>query len=287
MFLLNRGYELTDAGEETPLAGLQHPALDIGEATEVGMDESLEGLLRSVEAPFDLGGRGAEGRGVLVAGLGSSGKRIPQQRLPADAVRHGPVGSHKGLGLAGGQGISGCHTGQSHLGAAIEGAELQSQRHRKPSVVETESELRGKTSGQCKTAFDPGLFSAEELRDRRRGELVLVGERGHHPGLVHGTRSPPRGIRREDTGLHGNTRYRLLHHGDLFQAFAFPATEPLESVDDLEASIRCPGHPERHGGQVDPRVGILSAERGKGGPQLVDGDEGNEAHRRGTSKGRT
>jgi hypothetical protein len=40
-FLLDVGWlvcELTDAGHEAPLAGLEHPALDVGEAREVGSD---------------------------------------------------------------------------------------------------------------------------------------------------------------------------------------------------------------------------------------------------------
>src|SRR6266540_51994 len=81
-FLLDLGYQLKDAGHEAPLAGLEHPSLHIGEALEVGVDEFLERLLRHVEPPFDLGGRGAEGRGVLVAGLGLGGGRAAGQNRP-------------------------------------------------------------------------------------------------------------------------------------------------------------------------------------------------------------
>jgi hypothetical protein len=114
-FLLNRGYELTDAGHEAPLAGLEHPALDVGEAREVGVDEFLERLLRGVESPFDLGGRGAQRRSVLVSGSGLGGEGIPEKSLPGDAVRRGPVGGHEGLGLRGPEGMPPYGIGQALL----------------------------------------------------------------------------------------------------------------------------------------------------------------------------
>jgi hypothetical protein len=286
-FLLDVACELKDAGHETPLAGLQHPPLDIGEAREVGVDEFLERLFRGVEPPFDLVGRHSQGRGVLVAGLGLSGERVPEKGLPSDAVRRGAVGRHEGLGLAGGQGVTGGRIGHPHLGPVIEGAELQSQRHRKPSAVEPESELRREAAGEGEATVDPRPFTAEELGDRGRGEIVIVGERGHDPGLVHWTRGLPGSVRGEDPGFHGDAGDRLLHHGDLFPTLAFPEDEPLEAVDDLEPSVRSPGHPQRHGGQVGPRIGMLPAERGEGGTQLVDGYEQDEVHRLWTSTGRT
>jgi hypothetical protein len=114
-FLLDLGYQLKDAGHEAPLAGLEHPPLHIGEALEVGVDEFLERLLRNVEPPFDFGGRGAEGRGALVAGLGLGGERVPEKRLPGNAVRRGAVGSQEGLRLAGAEGVPPDRIGQALL----------------------------------------------------------------------------------------------------------------------------------------------------------------------------
>jgi hypothetical protein len=125
-FLLDVGWlvrELTDAGEETPLAGLQHPALDVAEAPEVGVDEFLERLLRDVESPLDLGGRGAQRRGVLVARLGLGGKRVPEKRLPGDAVRRGPIGGHEGLRLRSPESMPSYGIGQTLLLGVAEGRE--------------------------------------------------------------------------------------------------------------------------------------------------------------------
>ncbi len=121
--LLQLVCELKDAGRQSPLPGFQYPALDIREAREVSADEFLERLFRGVEPPFDLGGRRAQGRGVLITGLRLGGERVPQERLSGDAVGRGAVGRHQGLRLAGGEGVTGSGIGQSHLGPALECAE--------------------------------------------------------------------------------------------------------------------------------------------------------------------
>jgi hypothetical protein len=168
MFLLDLGCELTDAGHEAPLAGLEHPALDVGEAREVGSDEFLEGLLRDVESPFDLGGCGAEGRGVLVARLGLGGERVPEKRLPGDAVRRGPVGCHEGLRLRGPESMPSYGVGQTLLLGVTKGREVQRHGEGEAPRIEPITQLRREAASQEEPALDPGLLSSEELRDRRR-----------------------------------------------------------------------------------------------------------------------
>jgi len=142
LFLLDLVCELKDAGHETPLAGLKHPALDIGEAREVGSDDLFERLLGGVESPFDLGGRGAEGRGVLVAGSGLGGERVPEKCLPGDAVRSGAVCSHEGLGLRGPECMPSYGFGQALLLGVTEGREAQRHGEGEAPGIEPLSQLR-------------------------------------------------------------------------------------------------------------------------------------------------
>lgn len=133
---------MTDAGHEAPLAGQKHPALDVAEAREVGVDELFERLLRGVESPFDLGGCGAEGRGVLVAGLGLGGERVPEECLPGDAVRSGTVGGHEGLGLRGPECMPSYGFGQALLLGVTEGREAQRHGEGEAPRIEALAQLR-------------------------------------------------------------------------------------------------------------------------------------------------
>ena len=158
---------MTDAGEETPLAGLEHPALDVAEAPEIGVDEFLERLFRDVESPFDLGGSLTEGRGVLITELGLGGERIPQQRLSGDAVRRGAVGRHEGLRLRGPEGMPPYGVGQALLLGVTEGREAHRHGEGEAPGIEPLAQLAREAAGQEEPALDPGLLSSEEFRDRR------------------------------------------------------------------------------------------------------------------------
>jgi hypothetical protein len=197
------------------------------------------------------------------------------------------IGCQEGLRLAGGDGVAGDRVGQTHLGLTFEGAELRCHRHGQASRVEPETELRREPACERETALDPGPLPPEQLGDGPRGELVVIGERRHHPGFIHGTRGPACGVCQEDAGLHGDSRNWFHHDGDFLPALALPDDQALEAVEDLEAAVRTLCNPQRHGGEVGPRIGMLSAQRGEGGPQLVEGDEEDKAHRFCASKGRT
>jgi len=246
--------------KHTP-AGLEDPSFRVGEPGEVPGGPLIQGLLQGVEPRFDPGGGESQGRGPPFGGTGLGAPGIPDEGFPGGRVGSQAIGPEKRLRLAGGEGVTGSCIGQSHLEPALKSAELRGHRHRQASRVEPEAELRRQAVGEDQSALDPGLLPAEELRDRRRGELVVFGERGHDPGLVHGTRGLPGGVGREDPGLHGDAGDRLHDHGDLLPAFALPDDHALESVDDLEAAVRSPGHPDRHGSQVGPSIGVLPAQR--------------------------
>jgi len=126
---------------------------------------------------------------------------------------------------------------------------------------------------------DPGLLVAEKGGDGRRGQLVIVQERGDDPGFVHGACRLADGVGRKQPGLHGRARDLLHHDGDLCPALDLPGHQALEAVDDLEASLRSRGHPKRHGSQGGLRIGPLATESGQRGAQLVNGDELQGNHR--------
>lgn len=128
MFLLELVGVVKDPSHETSPAGLQYPALDIGQTREVGAGEFVKRLFRGVHPLFDLGGGGAQGRGVLVAGLWLGGERVSQESLSGDAVLDGAVRRDEGLRLARGQGVTFDRRGQRRLGPVIVGAKLQGHR---------------------------------------------------------------------------------------------------------------------------------------------------------------
>jgi hypothetical protein len=107
--------ELKDAGHQPPLAGLQYPALHIGESGEVGLDEFSERLFRGIKPPLDLFCGETQGRGVLIAESWLSGERVPKKCLPGDAVRRGAVGGQEGLRLAGAEAVPSDGIGQALL----------------------------------------------------------------------------------------------------------------------------------------------------------------------------
>jgi len=278
--------ELTDAGEEATLAGLQHPALDVAEAPEVGVDEFLERLLRDVESPFDFGGRGAQRRGVLVAGFGLGGKRVPEKCLPGDAVRRGTVGSHEGLRLRGPEGMPSYGVGQALLLGVTKGREVQCHGEGEAPRIEALAQLRREAASQEEPAFDPGLLSGEELRDGRGREPVLFGKRRDHPDLVHGTQGLSGRVGLEESGLSSDAGDGLEDHGDLPQAFGPPPGQALESVEDLEGAVLRRRHAQGQRGKIALSIRALAPERREAHAETIEGDLQDQAHEDHSSAGR-
>jgi hypothetical protein len=98
--LLNVVGESNDVGGQTPLAGLEDPALRVSEAGEVERQELGERALGLVEARLERAGRGPEGRDDRIAGGGHCAARIAQQRLAGGGVGRDAPGGEEGLGLA-------------------------------------------------------------------------------------------------------------------------------------------------------------------------------------------
>ena len=278
--------ELTDAGEEATLAGLEHPALDVAEAPEVGVDEIIERLLHSVESPLDLGGRGAEGRGVLVAGFELGGKRVPEKCLPGDAVGRGTVGRHEGLRLRGPEGMPPYGVGQALLLGVTEGREAHRHGEGEAPRIEALTQLRREAASQEEPALDPGLLSGEELRDGRRREPVLLGKRRDHPDLVHGTQGLSGRVGLEESGLPSDAGDGLEDHRDLFQAFGPPPSQTLESVEDLEGAVLRRRHAQGQRGKIALSIRALAPKRPEAYAETIEGDLQDQAHGDHSSAGR-
>jgi hypothetical protein len=286
LFLLDLICELTDAGHETPLEGLQHPALDIGEAREVGSDELFERLLRDVESPFDLGGGGAQRRGVLVAGSGLGGEGISEKRLPGDAVRRGTVSGHEGLRLRSPESMPSDGVGQTLLLGVTEGREVQRHGEGEAPRIEALTQLAREAASQEEPAIDPGLLSGEELRDGRRREPVLIGERSDHPDLVHGTQGLLGRVGLEESGLASDAGDGLEDHGDHPQAFGPPPGQALESVEDLEGAVLRRRHAQGQRGKIALSIRALAPQRREAHAETIEGDLQDQAHEDHSSAGR-
>jgi hypothetical protein len=120
---------------------------------------------------------------------------------------------------------------------------------------------------------------AKKLGDGCRAQPVLVAERDHDSGFVHGASGLTDGVGGKEPGLHGDTRDWLHHDGYFLPPFALPDHEAFEAVNDLEASVSSLGYSQRHGGQGGPRIGTIPTEGSEGGTQLVKGDELDRGHR--------
>lgn len=134
--LLDGVGEPDDLRGQAPLAGLQDPAVGVGEAGEVEGQQFVEGALGLVEASLKLAGRRAEGRDGRRAGRGHRAARITQQRLTGSGiVGRDPPGREKGLGLARGQAVARESVGQARLlrprqgGEGVRGAPLKGAAH--------------------------------------------------------------------------------------------------------------------------------------------------------------
>lgn len=135
-FLLDGAGELDDLRGQTPLAGLQDPAVGVGETGEVEGEQFGERAFGLVEARLELPRRGAEGRDGRVAGGGHRAARIAQQGLAGGGVGGDTPSPEKGLGLARAQTVAGEGVGQARLLGARERREGVGGGRGEPAVID-------------------------------------------------------------------------------------------------------------------------------------------------------
>lgn len=234
---------IDNAGRQTPAAGFQYSPLDIGQAREIGMGEFREHALDGIESRGDLGSRGAQRRGALVARARLGRERIAKKRLASDVIRCGVVRRHESQRLAGPETVAHDRGGQILLRPAAEGAELQRDRHRQAAAVEPAAQFRRQAARKGQAALDPRRFVVEQLGDGSRALLVVVHERRDDTGLVHGPRGLACSVGGQEPSLHRAAVDWLHHDGDFLPPLASPGDETLEAVDDFETPVRSLCHP--------------------------------------------
>jgi hypothetical protein len=192
--LLDRAGQLDDLRGQAPLAGRQDPAVGIGEAGKVEGQEFRERAFGLIEAGLELAGRLAQRRDGGGSGRGDGAARIAQQRFAGGGVGRDAPGGEEGLGLAGAQPVTREGVGQARLLPARARREGVRCGRGQPAGIDVGGHGRRQPAPERQAAIDPAAAAPEELGDLRRGELVLVGQRAHHPGLVHRAQRPPRGV---------------------------------------------------------------------------------------------
>jgi hypothetical protein len=132
-------------------------------------------------------------------------------------------------------------------------------------VIQSKAELWCEAAGKHEAPGHPGLLAAQELGDGHRGELVLIDKRLYNPGFVHGACGLPGSVGFEKSCLHGDSRNRLDHDGDLSASFSLPDDQALETIDNFVGAFGRLSNPNRHGSQVVLVVGVFTSEWSQGG----------------------
>jgi len=96
----------SDPGHQASPARLEHPALRVRQAGEVGEGEIGQFPFEGIEAGLELGGRRVQGRSSLVGDLGLRRTRIAEESLLGRSVRSGPVGPQERLRFARGKRVA-------------------------------------------------------------------------------------------------------------------------------------------------------------------------------------
>lgn len=131
----------------------------------------------------------------------------------------------------------------------------------------------GEAGADGQARLDPGRLVAEEPRDAAGGQLVLLGERADHLGLVERCQGARRGVGQEQQPLVLDGRGRALdNHWYCGRALLSPAIQTLEAVEDLEAAVGGRGDAQRQLGQLlGCALGLAWPKLGQASTKLLDG----------------
>jgi hypothetical protein len=287
VLLVEGADQLDDLGGQTPLAGLQDPTLGVSEAGEVEGQELLEGALGLVEAGLELPRRGPQGRDGDLARAGQGAARVAQQRLVGGGVGRGAPGGEEGLGLARAQAVAREGVGQTLLIAARQGRQSGGRGGREAAVVDVAGQVGGEPTAERETAIHPGPAAAEQRGDVRGGQVIVVGQRADHAGLVHGAQGPPRRVGVQQAGLGHDAGGVLDHHGHVRVAVAGPVGEALEAVEHLVGAVAGRGHAQGQRSEGAGRIGARPPQRRERRGEPIDRELEHERHGRAASRGRS
>ena len=225
---------------ETPvMLGFETAPLGVGEARgrqrEGGEVEQC--LLQAGEALLEACREGAEGRKAL--GLWPDGGEGVADEGGALTLGVGRApGGGEGHRLALLEAMAECRVQQSLLVLVGQGTEGVGERGTDASFVESVLGGGSESGGKGVAASDPGLAASEQASGRGEGEAVVADERVDDARLVH-RREGARwsvGAQHQRLALEGGQRV-LDDHGDVSRARGGPASQPLETIDDLEGAV--------------------------------------------------
>jgi hypothetical protein len=285
--LLKGAGQLDDLGGEPPLAGLQGPPFGIGEAGEVERQQLLEGALGLIEARLELARRGAQGRDRGRAGGGHGPARIAHERLAGGRVAGRAPGGEESLGLPRAHAMAREGIGHARLLPAREHGHGGGRGGREAAGIDLRDHVRGEPAAEGQASVHPAPAAAEQLGDLGGREVIVVGERADHAGLIHGAQGPPRGVRLEQPGLADDAGGVFHDHRHMGVAGAGPAGEALEAVEHLIGAVPRRGHAQGQRGEGAGGIGARPSQRRQRGGEPIDRDVEHEAHGWGASRGRS
>jgi hypothetical protein len=284
---VDRAGPLHDLRGQAPLAGLQDPAVGIGEAREGNAQQLVEGALGLVEPCLELPRRRAEGRDDGVARRGQRATRIAQQRLAGGAVvvaRDAP-GCQEHVGLARAQPVAGDGLGQARLLGAGEGGEALGGRGGESALIDVRSQDRREPTTEGQAALHPAAAASEQFGYLRGGELIVVGERAHHARLIHRAQRAARSIRLEQTRLAHDAGRLLDDRRHVGVAGGDPARDALEPVEHLVAAVLARGDAHGQRGERARWIGPRPAQGRQRGGEVRDREVEHRGHGRRSSRG--
>jgi hypothetical protein len=276
--LLKRAGQPDDLGRESPLAGLQGPPFGIGEAGEVERQQLTQGLLGLIDARLEFTRHGAQGRDGGLAGLRHGAARVAEERLAGGRVAGRAPGGEDGLGFPRTQAVAREGVGQARLLAARKRRHGPGRGRGEAAGIDLRGHVRCEPAAEGQAPVHPAPAAAEQLGDLGRREVIVVGQRADHAGLVHGTQGPPRGIGLQQARLGHDADGVFDHHRHLRGALARPPGEALEAVQYLIGPVAGRGHAQGQRGQGAGRIGPGSPQRCQRGRELRDRERVHAGH---------
>ena len=242
-------------------------------------------MLGLVEARLELARRGPQGR----HGAGARGRhgaaRIPQERLAGGRVACRAPGGEEGLGFPRAQAVACEGVGQARLLAARKRRHGEGRGGREAAGIDLRGHVGSEPAAEGQAPVHPAPAAAEQLGDLGGREVIVVGQRADHAGLVHGAQGPPRGVGVEQASLADDAGGVFHDHGHVGVAVAGPAGEAFEAVEHLVGAVPRRGHAQGERGEDARGIGARPAQRRQRGGELRDGEVEDEGHDDGPSTG--
>jgi hypothetical protein len=276
-----------DVGGQPPLARLQGPPFGVGKAGEVERQQLREGALGLIEARLELARRGTQGR----HGAGARGRHgaagIAHERLAGGRVAGRAPGGQDGLGLPRAQAVTDDGVGHARLVTAGQRRQGGGRGRRQPPGVDVPDHVGGQPAAEGQAPVHPAPAAAEQLGDLGGREMIVVGQRADHAGLVHGAQGPPRGVGLEQARLADDADGVFHDHGHVGVAVADPVGEAFEAVEHLVGALTGRCDAQRQRGERAGGIGARPPQWRQRGGELRDGEIEDGGHAGGPSTGKS